>query len=165
MALARSISDSGLPLGSTETFYVDDEAMHGWSWWGVAGRQAHTLRWRWLAPDGSVYASMQQEVEHPCSFVAWSSVPIAGTAAAGMPGVWRVELWADGELRGTRDFQIVAAPARGDAAGRTPTPVHQGATGIAGGSLGSAGACLGPLTPGPSPNEWERGADIADGGP
>ncbi len=75
----------------------------------------HVLRWRWYAPDGSLYYDtgdyfIQPTGAYHTKVTTWHRLPVAGTAASDLPGPWRVVVEMDEELLAEIDFTITPAP-------------------------------------------------------
>ncbi len=131
---SRGVSAGGLPEGVTEVFRPDDPAVYAWGWWQRAGGKTHRIRWTWYMPDGSLYATHEQEHTAECTFYAWSWLEIAGTEVAATPGTWNVAVWYDGMYVNLRSFAIGAGG-----------PAEYQPAGVGGDS--APGSCVSPACP------------------
>jgi len=94
LVLCRKIVD-GLPddVVAKDTFNATDEAAYAWTWWQRMGQNAtHMVTWAWYQPDGRLYARYEDKFEGDCTSFAWGWIKIAGSPAANLPGLWRLEV-------------------------------------------------------------------------
>jgi hypothetical protein len=102
------------PDAITERFTVTDAFVHA----KVVVRNlsdAHTVRWRWLAPTGRVYVespaySFGQAGRSYAQASVWHKIRLAGEPAAELPGQWTVEMYLDDQLVATKPFEIQGHP-------------------------------------------------------
>jgi hypothetical protein len=98
--IAKSVSSGGMPLYRTATFCANDEQAFSWL---LIFRDAepHSVEWRWYYPQGRTYARSFSVVPPIDGFTGWWAAPvwsnmkIAGTDAARMPGMWKVDVIVD----------------------------------------------------------------------
>lgn len=74
---------------------------------------AHTIRYRWFDPAGNLYldsgpVALNPDGAYRPRATVSASMPIAGAAAAWLPGEWKVVVEYDGEILSTQPFQIEA---------------------------------------------------------
>jgi hypothetical protein len=71
----------------------------------------HTVRWRWLTPTGQVYVESPaqpfgQADKSYAQATMLHKIRIAGEPAAGLPGLWTVEMYLDDRLTATTPFTL-----------------------------------------------------------
>jgi hypothetical protein len=111
--MAKGITSSGEPLGRTNAFYVSDAGAYSWVQFGPL-YEGHRIKWKWYSPNNALYVESNGVIPHPRSRGLehwfspryWSELFIAGKPAGRMPGLWRVEVYLDGQLVLNEPFAI-----------------------------------------------------------
>jgi len=133
--MAEDVQDSSPydPVSPTTIFYTDSDDAYTWGrleW--VA--QDLDVKWEWYEPNGSHYSTSTYSIPDPDSqghvqwdwYHTWSSIAIAGQAAASKPGNWHVDVFVEDPIHGGWDpiytdyFQIVERPAIAPAVAVSP---------------------------------------------
>ena len=92
-------------LNRTSTFTQDDPEIYAFV---QATFYSANITWKWYEPSGQLYQSMSRSVDcvaSPCE--EFSSLWVQGTTVATTPGVWRLDLLADGQLIYSDYFRLV----------------------------------------------------------
>jgi hypothetical protein len=101
----------GIPLSPTTTFSTEEpEVIASLRLAHLSG--THRLRWEWYEPGGSLYCSTG---DYPLSVsegnyreqaTAWHTLSVRGKKAAQLPGTWKLQLYLDHTLIGSKDFTL-----------------------------------------------------------
>lgn len=115
--LSKDIDDratKGFPLNLTTTFTTDDHKV-------IASlklknlSEKHTLRYDWYDPNGNLYSSTGNRTieaskgKYIREMTTWHSLSIRGERAADYPGEWKVHIYVDKALVGSKTFIIVSS--------------------------------------------------------
>ena len=79
------------PVEITDAFTTNDELVYVWTAWeGASG--AHTIRWEWYRPDGTMLTPYSYPFEGEDLYYVWSSVYVA---AMNQTGQWTIKIYMD----------------------------------------------------------------------
>lgn len=67
--------------------------------------QEHVVVAKFFAPSGEQFHELRSIIK-PSKPRTWQEIDIAGHKPAETPGLWKIEVWLDGELLDTRTFEI-----------------------------------------------------------
>ena len=101
--------DVSTPVGRRAVFSNQEEHAYVWINFVNVMPPEHTVDLKWYQPDGVLYASSTVQIEEPDSY--WSSYTmyryIEIKDAADKPGLWRVDVYSDGDFVKEISFSIV----------------------------------------------------------
>jgi hypothetical protein len=92
-----------LPYDRTNSFSINDDAAYSWVNFGTM-RLYHQVSWSWYSPNGS-FATIGGKIG-PVGGPLVSVINIRGYPPANMPGNWKADIYVDGQLELTEEFQI-----------------------------------------------------------
>ena len=93
------------PVDETDTFTTDDDYVYAWTAWeGASG--AHTVRWEWHRPDGSIHFNLSSDFE--ASESLWYTWAWLYTSYMNDYGEWYVNIYMDGSYVTTLYFTFEA---------------------------------------------------------
>jgi len=129
--LAKGIDESGaddLLISPSSKFSADDPAIIAHvKFANVSGK--HKVQWKWYDPDGKLYYQTDKYQIGPSKgyivdeATTWHKISIKDEKASLFPGSWRVELYFDGDLIASKQFEI--EPGRFDVAYDVDTNIPQ----------------------------------------
>lgn len=98
--MALGVDSDNMPVNRTYTFSTEDEQVVSWLRF-ARDLQPHQVEWRWISPNGRVYARSFSVV--PPKYTTsgqwdgrvWSSLKVKGFEPECMPGMWRVDVIRD----------------------------------------------------------------------
>jgi len=101
----KNVQD-GEPVDETGTFTTADAKVYVWTAWeGISG--AHTARWEWYQPDGTLaYSSLYNFTASDTLYDVWYWRSISTLSYA--LGRWSVKIYMDGSYKDTRYFTLVS---------------------------------------------------------
>jgi hypothetical protein len=130
-SMASQVDEQSSQLISrTNTFYPSDSKVYSWLSFGKIS-DAHQVEWRWFSPDGNLYNTYTQQIPKPSGepwnwYNLYSFISIAGYNAASMPGVWKVDVYLDGQRILTEQFTLIGLNGAGQVSGTTSGAIHGG---------------------------------------
>jgi hypothetical protein len=110
-AMTLGVDPNWEPVWRTYNFYTNDEYAISWLRF-VRDLESHHVEWRWISPDGRVYARSFGTVPPKARTSGhwdgkvWSALKIKGCDPENMPGLWRVEILRDYRKVQTECFTI-----------------------------------------------------------
>ena len=111
-AMASSIDESTSNVGTrTNDFSTTDSKAY--SWFSLANVGNSKAEWIWYSPDGNSYYTYDSQIPQPSgdyweTYNLYSSMDIAGSDAANLPGNWHVDIYLDGQQILTEQFTITS---------------------------------------------------------
>ena len=89
------------------TAFAANERIYVWTLWEHA-LGYHTARFKWYKPDSAVFSDLADPYNNTqfCGLAWWHSIEGAPNLDT---GTWRVEVYMDGELKTSLNFDVVAA--------------------------------------------------------
>jgi len=112
--LAKGIDESGaedLLISPSSKFAADDPAIIAHvKLANVSGK--HKVQWKWYDPDGKLYYQTDKYKIGPSKgyivdeATTWHKISVKDEKASLFPGNWRVELYFDGDLITSKQFEI-----------------------------------------------------------
>ena len=97
------------PLGSTDAFLTTNEEAGVWV---RIANPPEDVTFKFIKPDGSEYSSGYRRVdvipkEGENWGIAFATLDIGGRTPSNNPGLWKVNVWIEGELNAVVEFNII----------------------------------------------------------
>jgi hypothetical protein len=110
ITLVDAVTTTGLDQDNWHTgevtVFARNERVYVWTLWEHA-LGFHTARFKWYRPNGTVFSDVADPWNNTqfCGVAWWHSIKGAPNLNT---GTWRVEVYMDGELKASLDFDVVA---------------------------------------------------------